>query len=195
MIRGRDTALPIIMNVERAVNNGGGTFTIQRSLRGVVEYRATYWVSEQIQPDDVHNVALAIFMDFEFGFESWQGGVLFGAVSFSSFAMEDFPSDYIGFFDAISHEHDYLDAISLLGPVSVASDPPKNSCVGPACDRFDVKNWDYNNFTRMKEIDGRWENTPWPPELQMTPINNPHLWQLQEEQSCLLSITILCVGY
>jgi len=191
IIGGRTDAQRLIKQIQTTIANGGGEITFERQLRHLFTYKATYWISGEIPQGDVQDVSLAIFMDFEFGWEMWQGGILWGKVAHSSFAVEDFPSDYIGFYDA-THSEDYMDALSQLGSVMPANDePPRSSCIGPSCDSFNVKNWDFNGFTPKKRINGEWQNVPWPDSLQMTPIRDRNYWYYVGSQSCL---TIFCIS-
>lgn len=192
ILQGRDTAFNIIVNIEQLIQQGGGTFIVQRragTTGPLLEYQATYWVSGNVLSTDIHGVALAIFKDFELGWELWQGGVLYGRYSGSAFAMEDFPSNYIGFVDAVRQDLDWESALRLLGCVRPSiSSPPQDGCLGPVCDRFDLKNWDFEGFTPKKEVNGEWVNVPWPQELQMTSLNDPGLWRFEGDHVCLLAV-------
>jgi hypothetical protein len=77
-----------------------------------VSYEGKYLVAQELSPLQMESVALGIFLEVSFGFESMQWWT--GATS-SSFSEEDFVSNLLGFYAVLRPE---LDIMKLCGPVS-----------------------------------------------------------------------------
>jgi hypothetical protein len=190
---GKKTGGEIYAQVRSAIASGGGSFTINRPLgrHGIypVSYHANYSVTGNATEDQATGIALAIYMDFEFGYELFQGEMsfgIYGSLQESAFAIEDFPSDYVGFYAAVHEDFETSQVLRTIGPVEAADGtPPRSTCLQPACDRHDLKNVDFAGMTRKVESNGRWVNVPWPEELQITPLNDSNLWLYGGEQYCL----------
>jgi len=89
--RGWDSAKNFFEEAELALERGDGEFT---ATSGGSDYVVEYWVSANINEDQMFGVLYAMYTDFELGYEEYQSGTL----SFiSAFSPEDLPSDHIGF--------------------------------------------------------------------------------------------------
>lgn len=189
---GARKANEILGLVTRAVRSGGGTFPLEDGFAGqeIVHYRANYTISDQAREEDILRVALAIFVDFSFGKEHWQGQVGFGLGRRTALSIEGPSSKYVGFFAATHDSYEAVDVLAAIGPMSPAGEPPQSSCLGPSCERFDLKNWDFTELAPKREINGRWVNVPWPEEIQMTPNNDGALWQFNGGYCCILFVCV-----
>ena len=93
--RGFNSALSLIDQIREAMVNGGGPVVLNS-----YEYIKEYWVSGDITEDQIIGIALGIYMDFETGYETYQGTqsiIPWKGKALSSFTTEDLPSDYFGF--------------------------------------------------------------------------------------------------
>ncbi len=78
----------------------------------------SYFVESGLSIPDKHSVALSIFLEVTFAFETYQGEWPWKAFTGSSFSVEDLISNLIGFYQSIAPDRDYL---SLCEPVSQAA--------------------------------------------------------------------------
>jgi hypothetical protein len=151
------------------------------------------------------SVAWGIYLDSQHRFEEWQGS---GWVSpateglrGSSYANEDLPSDYLGFYAAARYP-DLSPAVAIkvvarqLGGGAWDDEPKHAGHVGnvPLLVGFakplivtvvttpiywgdpNLKN--YSSTPRVYG-NGSWYNKPWPAELYITPMGNGTYWQYQ----------------
>jgi RHS repeat-associated protein len=103
----------------------------------------------------ITRVSLSIFMDYQMRFEAWEGTPASGLSMFlTGFAIEDLPSDYIGFIRA-ARGTTYPEIFAHLGPVEHREQPPR--CLSGCANR---------EFTPL--VNG--EHVPWPAALSITPI-------------------------
>ncbi len=86
-------------------NDCSNIFTLQQELHLGIEYHATYQIRFVSSRGKWRNLAFAIFADFTCGIEKAQG--VFAAplcyMKHSSFAAEDLPSSYLGFFSELTN--------------------------------------------------------------------------------------------
>lgn len=79
-------------------------------------YLGRYLVAENLTRAQMESVALGIFLEVSYGFESTQWWVsIFGLLSSSSFSEEDLVSDLLGFYRVVRPGVDYM---GLCQPVS-----------------------------------------------------------------------------
>ena len=168
---------------------------------------AYYSVSEGLTPEQKQGVALGILMDYEIRWERLQGTIPFGPGGASSFAIEDLPSDYLGYiigFNYCPEERNdaIFDLFELLGgarPVEsiphpttqimwteASRIPQEGSVMNTYVMNIPIPN---REFTPLVEIDGEWQNIAWPEELRLTSIDSSSgLWQHERSGFCFLGI-------
>jgi hypothetical protein len=163
-----------------------------------------YYQIEKLDNDQIEGVALGIFQDFSHREERWQGEFPLGFGSGTSFAIEDFPSNYIGFLAAFRNQGEatkYDSAkliLDYLGPAEWTNESPPHSdnlpdyifeCMSPsecneAIDRYlrDVKNYAFT--PRIEIAPGNYANIAWPcDELVIQPIpSGPDTWHFLREE-------------
>ena len=152
----------ILEQVDKASSEGRGrSFWVEGEQGGgdlSFHYKAQYWVSGDVTPDQVTGVALGIHMDFNTRFERWQGE--WGDPTHSSFAIEDLPSDYIGFYAAkTGMTYDRIFGDHLGGVEGRKEEPPRH-----------VKNYQFAPM--VGDAAGNYVNVPWPKALDITPIKS-----------------------
>jgi len=165
----------IIANVKQAVANNGGSFSIQQRVRGDLTYVGNYQVSGDATPEDTVGIALGIYMDWSMKFELWEASVFIFGIN-TAFAIEDFPTHYVGFF-AKDKGVSYAEVFANLGFVEgTDQEPPRFTDWPPA-------NWEIKNFKftpRVQNEEGNWQNIPWPNAMTITPIGTDSgLWDFQ----------------
>jgi hypothetical protein len=179
-----EAARALIEEVFSAIGTEGIQISRSRPLvhPALMRFQVSYWVSGDISGDQVVGVALGIYMDLERRWENWQGEVLMGN---SSFAIEDLPSDYLGFY-AGAHNMSSEYALQQLGPMSWSdTGPPDPNLIMPMIlpMPWEVRMVENLNteFQPKVEVDaGVFANIPWPEEMQMSPISaDSGLWQYQ----------------
>lgn len=189
----------IIADVEAAVSSGGGILSISQSVRGgITGYTGHYLVSADVDPEQIIGVALGIYMDWSIRFESWQGSLPRSLVGpFTPFAIEDLPTQYIGFIeDATGLQRSVLFAC-FLGEVKPAEAPPHLWPVtephtisnGPLLPR--IKRLTNETFQAMILTENDWETVRWPEPLRRNPIpSNYSTWLFEMEETWYLNQTI-----
>lgn len=175
-----DTGNPggVIADVERVIAHGGGFVTISQGVQnGVTGYTGYYWVSGQLTADQVIGVALGIYMDWGWRFEAWQGEPPRSILApFTSFAVEDLPSQYLGFYaQALEIPIDHILAC-YLGEVTATVESPPHWVIQELSDEAatetGLQRLQNSTFYPMVEVNGSWQITPWPAELQLTPVGS-----------------------
>lgn len=122
-----------------------------------LDYVGTYQISSDAKPEDTLGIAFGIYMDWGHRFEEWEGSSVLGLLSDSSFAIEDLPSHYLGFFMAATGLS-RAQAFALLGGVEGTKEEPTR----------DIENHTYNPWVDDKSV-------PWPTlmtSLMPTPIES-----------------------
>jgi len=159
----------IIKKVERLASEGGGRFWVEGGQGGSAggvsasfRYKREYWVSGDVTSNQVRGVTLGIYMDYHHHFERWQGE--WGDPTSSSFAIEDHPSEYIGFYSAATGMTLGQIFVGYLGGVEGRQqDPPRHQ-----------KN--YGSTPVLCDKSG-YVIAPWPDGLVITPIGRDSgLW-------------------
>jgi hypothetical protein len=173
----------VISDVVTAVHQNGRVITITQGVRdNLTGYSAAYWVSGDVSQTDVLAVAWGIYADWSMRFETWQGEAPRSlAGPFTPFAIEDLPSQYLGFF-AAAHQLTYEQVFACyLGPIEIATDDPphfglEDDPANPDSlpDLLRLRN---ETFMPLVETETGWEHLPWPPAMAMTPaISKPDTW-------------------
>jgi hypothetical protein len=177
----------IIREVEKAVGQTGGhVFEMGPQYQLNVRFPTpSYWVSGGINSEQVVPIALGIFMDYERRWENWQGTFPTG---WSSYFVEDLPSDYLGFYMAATGKT-LGQTVLQLGPQEWNNSGPSRFGVG-VCDigcflpnpsaalptsvlcPVLSRNYDFTPY-----VNG--QNVPWPQGLQLPPpiSSSPTTWQ------------------
>ncbi len=184
----------VLQDVETAVANGGGVITIQQGVReNVTGYTAAYRLSGRLRKADVVPVALGIYLDWSMRFEAWEAGLPRGLVApFTPFAVEDLPSQYLGF---VAHAK----KISLetlfacyIGSVSALDEGPPDLLLSddaPGVEgQVGVVRLQNKTFTPMVPTQTGWQRVNWPKPLHMQAISSsPTTWQFLAETTWYFS--------
>lgn len=181
----------VIDDVRRAARAGGGIVVIEQKLHdGAAGYIATYNISRGIQRQNELAVALGVYQDWSYRFEGWQGRLpQRAAAMLSSYAVEDLPSHYIGFFaearDLQIHE---VFACYMPQTMQTEESPPRfSSSQAIAADTEAFLNHPQrltNEKMRpmIRDKDG-WHNVSWPPDMQLETIDSSTgLWSYLAEE-------------
>jgi len=175
-----DTGNPggVIADVDRVIGYGGGVVAISQGVQnGVTGYTGYYWVSGQLTADQVIGVALGVYMDWSWRFEAWQGEPPRSILApFTSFAVEDLPSQYLGFYaQALEIPIDHILAC-YLGEVTATVESPPHWVIQELSDEAatetGLQRLQNSTFYPMVEVDGSWQIMPWPAELRLTPVDS-----------------------
>lgn len=181
----------VLADVRNAVQRGGGVITIrQRVGSNVTGYIAHYDISPNVTNEQIYPVALGIYLDWSIRFEAWQAELphsLFGPLT--SFALEDLPSQYVGFY-ASSHNIPIEQVFACyLGPVQGSEEGPPHFDVQFAGDEAadilpNVVRLQNKRFTPLIETEDGWRPTKWPKDIQLTPANSsPQTWRFVDEKT------------
>jgi hypothetical protein len=158
----------IIADVRQAIDDGGRAVDISQRVsaaKGKVWFRyvGTYQISSDAKPEDALGIAFGMYKDWGHRFEEWEGSLALGFGNDTSFAIEDLPSHYIGFFMAatgLTREQTF----AILGGVEGTNEEPTR----------DIKNHTYNPWVGDKSV-------PWPAlvtSLMPIPIESgANAWQ------------------
>ncbi|MBX2998598.1 MAG: hypothetical protein KF893_08825 [Caldilineaceae bacterium] len=182
----------IIQDVRDVVANGSSVITVTQGVRdGITGYSAHYLVSGEIPDEKILGVALGIYQDWSRRFEAWEAKPphgLFGP--FTSFAIEDLPSHYVGFFATVHHvDPFYVLACYLGGVESVENAPPRlaypeNLPGSTAQGELPVQHLVNKTFAPMVWGPGGWRNIPWPKNMRMEAIStSSKLWRFEAEET------------
>ncbi len=183
----------VIEDVTTAVLSGGDTITISQGLHGgVTGYTGHYWISGQVAKTEVLSVALGVYLDWSYRFEAWQGEPPRSlAAPFTPFAIEDLPSQYLGFFAAA---HDLTPAqvfACYLGGAEVVEGEPPHLTFNPSLTDPEqtggLQRLQNETFVPLVETETGWQHQPWPEAMQMTPIRSkPQTWHFLADETWYL---------
>jgi RHS repeat-associated protein len=183
----------IIQGVREAVANGGGMVIIDQDL-GPSTYMGEYWVSGDVSGKELLGVAYGIYEHWSIGFEEWQDRAYLGlldAWSASSFAIEDLPSNRLGFFmnaAGLTRE----ETLSLLGGVTATDSVPhfifpENGMdlgVPPYAPNNRIERIYNKEFTPLVPSGNQLQRVPFPEPLTITPISaESGLWEFRGESA------------
>jgi len=179
----------LIRDVQTAVTSGG-VITITQDLHdGITGYTARYWVSDKVQPEQVIGVALGIYGDWSWRFEHWQGSLPRNLVNpLTPFAIEDLPSQYIGFF-AAARNLTYKQVFACyLGGAKAAHDAPPHLVFNddPADSNLlpDVQRLANESFEPLVETATGWQHRPWKAAMRLTAVpSGPNTWFFLHEET------------
>lgn len=187
----RGHALPglaynVISLVTQKVIDGGGPMPIPPQAAGpliggkaLVYYERTYWISPKVTPDQIVGVALGIYEDAGRRWEEWQGGFPIGT---SRYALEDLPSNYLGFVRAANGWSESY-AYSFLGKMNAVGAKVQPHCAWGNCQGSSQPKLP-NNYEHQPLVlsGGQWVHVAWPNELQITPISSSaDTWLFQSD--------------
>lgn len=173
----------VISDVVTAVQENGRVITISQGVReDLTGYSASYWVSGDVSQTDVLAAAWGIYADWSIRFETWQDEAPRSiAGPFTPFAIEDLPSQYLGFF-AAAHELPYEQVFACyLGGIEIATDdPPHFGFEADPADPDslpDLLRLRNETFMPLVETETGWQHLSWPAAMLMTPaISKPDTW-------------------
>jgi len=182
----------VIADVRKTVSAGGGVVTIEQDVQGgIAGYSGSYYVSPQVTSANAVAVALGIYKDWSVRFEGWQAELpqtLVGMLS--PYAVEDLPSQYVGFF-AQAHGLEVHEVFACYLPDTRATEesPPRLTMHRAVVSTADTP---LNYPQRLVNEEMRpmiyrrgngWVHLPWPPALQMEVVGaQSGLWaQVGEE--------------
>lgn len=170
----------VLEDVAAAIDTGGGIVTIRQGVReDLTGYTATYRISGELEPADAIAAALGIYLDWSYRFEAWQAELphaLFGPLT--PFAVEDLPSQYLGFY-AQANEMSVEEIFACyLGPVSVSEEGPPDFVVDTEDAEVDswsgIQRLQNNTFMPMVKTENGWEHVDWPQPMRMALIPGSH---------------------
>lgn len=176
----------VIADVQEAVRAGGGSITIEQQVQGgIAGYSGSYYVSPEVTPTEELGVALGIYQDWSVRFEGWQAELpqtLVGMLS--PYAVEDLPSQYLGFFARANGLTVYeVFACYLVDTQETEETPPRfamRRAVASTSDTLVNYPQRLTNEEMTPMIYRRgigWVHTPWPPAMQMEIIGaDSGLW-------------------
>jgi hypothetical protein len=181
----------IIEDVRRAAKHGG-VITIEQGVRdGITGYRASYRIARNLPRAKVPGVALGIYYDWSRRFEEWEDQpprAFFGPLT--SFALEDLPSHYVGFFAALHNvEPAYVLACYMGGVEAVDTAPPRlvypeNLPGHSGLNPLPVRQLINKTFAPMVWGPGGWRNTTWPKSMRMVAVGtSSELWHFVSEET------------
>ena len=180
----------IIADVGTAVANGGGVITITQGLHnGITGYTGHYQVSGQVSEQQIIDVAFGIYTDWSWRFENWEGDFPRVLLSpYTRFAIEDLPSQYIGFF-AAAHDLTYQQVFACyLGGVKVVHDEPPhividNNPIDPDL-LPEVRRLENETFEPLVETESGWQHRPWSMMMRITAVpDSAQTWHFLHEET------------
>ncbi|MCB8987325.1 MAG: hypothetical protein H6661_06210 [Ardenticatenaceae bacterium] len=180
----------VIADVQTAVLQGGGVITITQDLRdGLTGYTAAYRVSGNVRPTQIIGVAWGIYKDWSWRFEDWQGSLPRNLVNpFTPFAIEDLPSQYIGFF-AAARDLTYKQVFACyLGGAKTAHEAPPHLIIDEDSDQGgllpDVERLENESFEPLVETPAGWRHRPWTAAMRLTAVpTGPETWFFLHEET------------
>jgi hypothetical protein len=185
----------VLIDLRLAIGNGGGPVTIHQGVRDdIMGYTATYYISGHLSLKDVTAAALGIYLDWSTRFEEWQGQPPQGLVGpLTPFAVEDLPSQYLGFYAQANGVPIEQLFACYLGPVSGSEEGPPDFVASETITN-EGEGWagitrlQNRSFTPLVETESGWQHVDWPVPLQMMPIaSGSNTWQFLSEQTWYLS--------
>lgn len=182
----------LIEDVETAVAQNGGTITITQSVRGgLTGQSATYRISGYLPKEQATAAALGIYMDWSVRFEAWQGGPprgLFGPLT--PFAIEDLPTQYLGFVEDAQQLNRAELFTCYLDEVETADSPPHLMVTEPEQDDPipEIERLTNETFEPLVPTEAGWQHVAWPEALQMDALPSSSLtWMFQSEDTWYLN--------
>jgi hypothetical protein len=186
----------IIAQVRTVISGSEESVTIrQRVQDGLATFVGSYSVSGAATEDQIIGIALGIYMDWSIRFEGWEGGLFFGFAelfSDTSFAIEDLPSHYIGFF-AAANNISTAEVFEMLGGVEgTNAAPPRRgfppvllvSTPSPSFVYFAENRIINREFTPLIVSGDGLTRVEWPSVLTISSIDySSGLWAFQSEQT------------
>lgn len=180
----------LLADVQAAVEQGGGRVVIQQGVRdNLTGYTAVYTIADTLAEADTIPVTLGIYLDWSTRFETWQADPpqgLFGPLT--PFAVEDLPSQYLGFY-AATHDLSIGSLFACyLGPVVAEEEGPPDFVPADATSEIDgvlgLARLQNHTFTPRVETETGWQYVQWPEPLLMESLpSGPHTWQFVSEET------------
>ncbi len=152
----------VLTKVRDAVERGGRTIELNDSQVGGLQLDKSYWVSGDITEEQIPGVAYAIFMDFQSGWENWQGE---NGEFFTYYSIDDLPSNTLAFIASL--QNTTPDALlQEIRAYPTYKSPPDPQLDGPTAGFLPM---------RLNLETGEYTAVNWPWELP-TPLYNSRLW-------------------
>jgi hypothetical protein len=183
----------VIEDVRQAADSGAAIVSVEQDVRGrTTGYTAHYLVSGNVPPGEIMDIALGIYLDWSYRFEAWQGQPPRSLVGpLTSFAIEDLPSHYVGFF-AVAHDLSIAQVFACyLGAVEAQeSGPPSliffenltqvdNLLLAPVMQQ--LVNTEFRPLVQMEE---GWQHVSWPAAMQMVPSQtSTQYWHFESDET------------
>jgi RHS repeat-associated protein len=186
----------------------GGEIMVGGEVAPPFSFIAYYWI-EKLDEHQIEGVALGVMRDYDFRFERWQGEFPIGLGSGTSFAIEDLPSNYVGFITAVRKQGQATNVdvakliIEYMGPVKWTNESPPHSDDPPfdcresiicalKLDEYveQVKNYDYSPRVQVSAgaysdiALGAYSNIAWPcDDFIIQPIDSgPETWHFVRQE-------------
>lgn len=183
----------LIENIGRAAASGAAIISVEQDVRNrTTGYTAHYLVSGNVPPGEVIDVALGIYLDWSYRFETWQGQPPRSLVGpLTAFAIEDLPSHYIGFF-AAAHDLSVGQLFACyLGSVEGQDSGPPSFIFFENLTQADslllapvMQQLTNTEFRPMVQTETGWHHVSWPPPMQMVPSQaSGQYWQYESEET------------
>jgi len=158
----------IIQDVKTAIAAGGGIVPVEQPIRmGIFSstFRGKYMVSGEATEEQAIGIALGIYEDWSIRFEAWEGSFPGPIGDDTSFAIEDLPTHYVGFYAAATGNDPATVFWNYLGGVEGTNQEPPRG----------VKNGEF--MPMVQGEGGKWVHVPWPEAMTITPVPmGPDTW-------------------
>ncbi|MGC8960808.1 MAG: RHS repeat-associated core domain-containing protein, partial [Chloroflexia bacterium] len=151
----------IIKKVRTAIAEGGGMVPVGQIIH-MGPFTSAFWgeyiISDEAAPEQAVGIALGIYEDWSIRFEAWEGSFPGPIGDDTSFAIEDLPSHYVGFYAATTGVSPDAVFWNHLGGIEGTNQTPARS----------VKN---SEMTPKVPVGGNsWVNVPWPDAIAIAPV-------------------------
>lgn len=204
----------VLADVRAAVAAGGGVVTIRQGIHDdITGYTGSYAISGDLDLAGATTAAMGIYLDWSVRFEGWQAGPPQGLLGPTSpFAVEDLPSQYLGFMAAAYNVPVARLVACYIGPVTGSDDGPPDivpynsvghdgvllaaGTYGPFPTEPFAEGWtglsrlDNPTFQPLVPSSTGWHHVDWPPELVLEPLPaGPGTWRYLSDTTWYLGDT------
>lgn len=178
----------VLADVRAATAAGGAIITIDQGIHNdITGYTAAYDVAPGLSDEQAVAVALGIYLDWSRRFEAWQGEPPQGWLGpTSAFAVEDLPSQYLGFVAAAWDVEIGRLFDCYLGPVVADDDGPPDIVLDSQTAAPDgwagLARLANRTFLPRVRDEAGWRYVNWPPALKLIPLpSGPDTWRYRAE--------------
>jgi len=175
-----DKVRKLLRDVNIAILFGGGQVTLNTSfMRNSTYFEATYFVSGETSEGELVAVALAIWLDYQHRYETFQGKMYWHVPGpATSFAPEDLPTDYLAFVSAVK-DMSFEEISFQLGGMQGRKRKP--------FDYYLFQNYSHQPLIIEHDRFGlpvRAKHASWPESLTIEPISSESgLWRFENSNS------------